>query len=83
MFMGVFVAYFGLAWVMESSLYEEYSKLLQEQGVKFQSFDLESITEKDVLLIIDCQNDFFPEGTVEDGGRFGVDVLSSSWLPNL
>ena len=81
--MGVFVAYFGLAWVMESSLYEEYSKLLQEQGVKFQSFDLESITEKDVLLIIDCQNDFFPEGTVEDGGRFGVDVLSSSWLPNL
>lgn len=83
MFMGVFVAYFDLAWVMESSLYEEYSKLLQEQGVKFQSFDLESITEKDVLLIIDCQNDFFPEGTVEDGGRFGVDVLSSSWLPNL
>ena len=83
MFMGVFVAYFGLAWVMESSLYEEYSKLLQEQGVKFQSFDLESITEKDVLLIIDCQNDFFPEGTVEDGGRFGVDVLSSSWLPDL
>lgn len=83
MFMGVFVAYFGLAWVMESSLYEEYSKLLQEQGVKFQSFDLESITEKDVLLIIDCQNDFFPEGTVEDGGRFGVDVRSSSWLPNL
>ena len=81
--MGVFVAYFGLAWVMESSLYEEYSKLLQEQGVKFQSFDLESITEKDVLLIIDCQNDFFPEGTVEDGGRFGVDVRSSSWLPNL
>ena len=81
--MGVFVAYFDLAWVMESSLYEEYSKLLQEQGVKFQSFDLESITEKDVLLIIDCQNDFFPEGTVEDGGRFGVDVLSSSWLPNL
>lgn len=68
---------------MESSLYEEYSKLLQEQGVKFQSFDLESITEKDVLLIIDCQNDFFPEGTVEDGGRFGVDVRSSSWLPNL
>lgn len=83
MFMGVFVAYFGLAWVMESSLYEEYSKLLQEQGVKFQSFDLESITEKDVLLIIDCQNDFFPEGTVEDGGRFGVAVLSSPWLPNL
>ena len=83
MFMGVFVAYFGLTWVMESSLYEEYSKLLQEQGVKFQSFDLESITEKDVLLIIDCQNDFFPEGTVEDGGRFGVAVLSSSWLPNL
>lgn len=81
--MGVFVAYFGLAWVMESSLYEEYSKLLQEQGVKFQSFDLESITEKDVLLIIDCQNDFFPEGTVEDGGRFGVDVRSSPWLPNL
>ena len=79
MFMGVFVAYFGLAWVMESSLYEEYSKLLQEQGVKFQSFDLESITEKDVLLIIDCQNDFFPEGTVEDGGRFGVDVRSSPW----
>lgn len=83
MFMGVFVAYFGLAWVMESSLYEEYSKLLQEQGVKFQSFDLESMTEKDVLLIIDCQNDFFPEGTVEDGGRFGVAVLSSPWLPNL
>lgn len=81
--MGVFVAYFGLAWVMESSLYEEYSKLLQEQGVKFQSFDLESMTEKDVLLIIDCQNDFFPEGTVEDGGRFGVAVLSSPWLPNL
>lgn len=81
--MGVFVAYFDLAWVMESSLYEEYSKLLQEQGVKFQSFDLESITEKDVLLIIDCQNDFFPEGTVEDGGRFGVAVLSSPWLPNL
>lgn len=81
--MGVFVAYFDLAWVMESSLYEEYSKLLQEQGVKFQSFDLESITEKDVLLIIDCQNDFFPEGTVEDGGRFGVAVLSSPWMPNL
>lgn len=68
---------------MESSLYEEYSKLLLEQGVKFQAFDLESITEKDVLLIIDCQNDFFPEGTVEDGGRFGVDVLSSPCLPKL
>ena len=81
--MGVFVAYFDWAWVMESSLYEEYSKLLQEQGVKFQSFDLESITEKDVLLIIDCQNDFFPEGTVEDGGRFGVAVLSSPRKPNL
>lgn len=73
--MRVFVAYFDLAWIMESPLYEEYSKLLQEQGVKFQSFDLESITEKDVLLIIDCQNDFFPEGTVEDGGRFGVAVF--------
>lgn len=78
--MALFVAYFFLLSVlrlrpMESPLYQEYSKLLQEQGVQFQPFDLASITNKDVLLLIDCQNDFFPEGTVEDGGRFGVAVL--------
>lgn len=59
---------------MESPLFVEHTALLKKEGVEFQPFDTESITERDVLLIIDCQNDFFPEGTVEDGGRFGVAV---------
>ena len=68
---------------MESPLFVEHTALIKKEGVKFQPFDTESITERDVLLIIDCQNDFFPEGTVEDGGRFGVAVSPSRFEPQL
>lgn len=59
---------------MSKDLFVEHTDLLKAAGTKFQPFALDSITSNDVLLIIDCQNDFFPEGTVEDGGRFGVAV---------
>lgn len=61
---------------MDSPLYLEHSALLKEAGVTTQPFgELEkTLTKDDVLVIIDVQNDFFPEGTVEDGGRFGVAV---------
>ena len=57
---------------MSKDLFVEHTDLLKAAGTQFQPFALDSITSNDVLLIIDCQNDFFPEGTVEDGGRFGV-----------
>ncbi|KAK8811871.1 nicotinamidase [Blastocystis sp. ATCC 50177/Nand II] len=53
-------------------LFTEHTHLLQATGTEFKPFPLSSITKNDILLIIDCQNDFFPAGTVEDGGRFGV-----------
>lgn len=56
------------------SLYEEHTNLLQKAGVTFEPFDLPTISDRDVLLLIDCQNDFFPADFVEDGGRFGVAV---------
>ena len=55
-------------------LFKEHTELLVAAGAKCKSFDLSTITEKDVLLLIDCQNDFFPADFVEDGGRFGVSV---------
>ena len=55
-------------------LFAEHTRLLQATGTEFKPFPLSSLTKNDILLIIDCQNDFFPEGTVEDGGRFGVAV---------
>ena len=55
-------------------LFTEHTHLLQATGMEFKPFPLSSITKNDILLIIDCQNDFFPAGTVEDGGRFGVAV---------
>lgn len=62
---------------MDSPLYSEHAALLKEAGITTQPFgELEkTLTKDDVLVIIDVQNDFFPEGTVEDGGRFGVAVL--------
>lgn len=59
---------------MASPLFLEHTELLKKEGVEFHSFDFSSITEHDVLLLIDCQNDFFPADFVEDGGRFGVSV---------
>ena len=56
------------------SLYEEHTNLLQKAGVTFEPLNLATITDHDVLLLIDCQNDFFPADFVEDGGRFGVAV---------
>ena len=61
-------------------LFTEHTNLLQAAGTEFKSFSLSSITKNDILLIIDCQNDFFPEGTVEDGGRFGVAVCYYGFL---
>ena len=58
------------------SLYEEHTDLLRKAGVPFESFDLSTLSDHDVLLLIDCQNDFFPADFVEDGGRFGVAVGS-------
>lgn len=61
---------------MSSPLYIEHAALLKEAGVitrPFSEFE-NTLTKDDVLVIIDLQNDFFPEGTVEDGGRFGVAV---------
>ena len=62
---------------MSSPLFIEHAALLKEAGVVTRQFsELENtLTKDDVLVIIDLQNDFFPEGTVEDGGRFGVAVL--------
>ena len=60
--------------LMSSPLFLEHTDLLKKEGMVFQPFDLASITDHDVLLLIDCQNDFFPADFVEDGGRFGVSV---------
>ena len=64
---------------MSSPLYIEHAALLKEAGVVTRQFsELENtLTKDDVLVIIDLQNDFFPEGTVEDGGRFGVAVQTT------
>ena len=61
---------------MSSPLYLEHAALLKEAGVVTEHIDAfeSTITKDDVLVLVDCQNDFFPEGTVEDGGRFGVAV---------
>ena len=55
---------------------EEMLPVLKEAGVVTEHIDTfeSTITKDDVLVLVDCQNDFFPEGTVEDGGRFGVAV---------
>lgn len=57
-------------------LFKEHTELLVAAGAECKPFDLATITEKDVLVLIDCQNDFFPADFVEDGGRFGVSVES-------
>lgn len=44
---------------MSSPLFLEHTDLLKKEGMVFQPFDLASITDHDVLLLIDCQNDFF------------------------
>ena len=61
---------------MSSPLYLEHASLLKEAGMVTEHIDAfeSTITKDDVLVLVDCQNDFFPEGTVEDGGRFGVAV---------
>ena len=60
--------------ILFMSLYEEHTDLLQKAGVAFEPFNLATVSDRDVLLLIDCQNDFFPADFVEDGGRFGVAV---------
>ena len=60
--------------LLSMDLYQEHTELLKQAGAEFGLLDLASITSEDVLVLIDCQNDFFPENTVEDGGRFGVAV---------
>lgn len=63
------------SFIMDCSLFEEHTALLRKEGVEMVPFDFATITEKDCFCIIDCQNDFFPADSVEDGGRFGVAVI--------
>lgn len=56
-----------------SELYNEYENLLKE--INLLDNTTNTITNDDILIVVDMQNDFLPVENAPTGGRFGVPVF--------